>query len=178
MEKAFKIAHAKLWVWKMCTQNMCKKCPKSCKISKNAQNCTKKTKTFNKTREKTQKLTQLWKISTRGAAAGAISFHPWSQSKCIIWIVYFVHTFQWLVVKWWARKHFRLWLPGSALRLRPGQKNPINYDKKHWKYMSDCSQILNYECTNNLFAERSSTIDPSESWLNLFLYKMFGDRRG
>ena len=44
MEKAYKIAHAKLQVWKISTQNMCKKCPKMCKISKNAQNYTKKTK--------------------------------------------------------------------------------------------------------------------------------------
>ena len=47
MEKAYKIALAKIWVWKISTQNMCK----------NAQNCEKmrkkgkklhKTKTFKK----------------------------------------------------------------------------------------------------------------------------------
>ena len=42
MEKAYKIAHAKLRVWKISTQNMCKKCPTSCKMSKNGQNFTKK----------------------------------------------------------------------------------------------------------------------------------------
>ena len=47
MEKAYKIAHAKLWVWKISTQNMCKKCPKSCKTCKNGQNCN------NKKRQKT-----------------------------------------------------------------------------------------------------------------------------
>ena len=36
MEKAYKITHAKLQVSKVSTQNMCKKCPKFCKISKNA----------------------------------------------------------------------------------------------------------------------------------------------
>ena len=75
--KAYKIAHAKLWVWKISTQNMCKKYPKSCKICKIAQNCPKLHKkrqnNCNKTREK--KLEQLWKISTRGACAACIFFH-------------------------------------------------------------------------------------------------------
>ena len=44
MEKAYKIAHAKLWVWKISTQNMCKKCPQLCKICKNSQNCEEKKK--------------------------------------------------------------------------------------------------------------------------------------
>ena len=44
MEKTYKIAHGKLRARKISIQNMCKKCPKSCKISKNAQNCTKRSK--------------------------------------------------------------------------------------------------------------------------------------
>ena len=50
--KAYKIAQAKLWVWKISTQKMSKNCPKSCKIRKNAQNCTNRSNTSIKTHEK------------------------------------------------------------------------------------------------------------------------------
>ena len=44
VEKTYKIAHTKIRVWKISTQNLCKKCSKLCKIGKNAQNYTKKAK--------------------------------------------------------------------------------------------------------------------------------------
>ena len=46
MKKAYKIVLAKIWAQKISTQNMCKKCSKSCK---NAKNCTRKAKPFLKT---------------------------------------------------------------------------------------------------------------------------------
>ena len=58
-KKAYQIALAKLWVWKICTQNMCKKCLELCK---NTKNCTKKQKKLNAWRK--EKKAQLWKVST------------------------------------------------------------------------------------------------------------------
>ena len=52
MEKTYKIAVANCQASKISTPNMSKKCSKSAKMSKNAQNCTKNAKTFNKPREK------------------------------------------------------------------------------------------------------------------------------
>ena len=82
MEKAYKIAHTNLWVWKISTQNMCKKRSKPCKICKKYQKLKKRKegKTFNKTRGKKQhNLAEPWKIGTRGAATAAIFFHLWSR---------------------------------------------------------------------------------------------------
>ena len=80
MEKAYKLALAQLPVWKICTQNMCKKRSKSCKNEIECQKVHKKAIFL--TTWKTQKLAQLWKISTGGAAAATTFFHLW-------WALYF-----------------------------------------------------------------------------------------
>ena len=80
MEKACKIAHTKLWIWKISTQNMCKNAQNLAKFAKMPKIAQKRPKIFHKIHEKTkQKVAQLWKISTLSACAACIFFHICSR---------------------------------------------------------------------------------------------------
>ena len=77
MEKAYKIAHAKLWVWKISTKTCAKNAQNCAKLAKMPKIAHKKRQNPLMKRMKKLKLAQLWKISTNGVAAAAIFFHLW-----------------------------------------------------------------------------------------------------
>ena len=85
MEKGYKIAMAKLPAWKNSTQNKCKQFSKFCKMEQKGQKISQKMQQKNlENTWKKQKLAQLWKISTRGAAAAATFFHLYKMTALIM----------------------------------------------------------------------------------------------
>ena len=119
--KTYKIALAQLRVWKINTQNMCKRRRKLCTNLQKWQKVHKK-RIFLKPREKPKKIAQLWKISTGGAALPSyFSISDCESKKCIleilnknmIFLVLFIsqNGCCFLLVRFWSFGAIKIFVP-------------------------------------------------------------------